>query len=244
MLNQLSGHMATNGLKRKKRRILMWKPDGETCIWKIKREIWWKYWDRWSRNVFWGREGIGIPSGLVKSWVWNFRDSLGNRNCVGSNFRKGNSERAYPFSPAVNCLSFAKIKLVSVFAHYQQKVQYHFWSTVRNLWMGTTQLCATFPWGSRTLFEINVNKCNDKSYNKTMYKRNGGPGSSVGIATAYGLDGRGIESRWGEIFRTSPDRPWGPPSLLYNGYPFPGVRWCRDVTLTPHPLLVQRSKTE
>jgi len=35
----------------------------------------------------------------------------------------------------------------------------------------------------------------------------GGPGSVVGIATAYGLDGPGIESRWGEIFRTSPDRP-------------------------------------
>ena len=34
-----------------------------------------------------------------------------------------------------------------------------------------------------------------------------GPGSLVGIATAYGLDGLGIESRWGEIFRTSPDRP-------------------------------------
>ena len=34
-----------------------------------------------------------------------------------------------------------------------------------------------------------------------------GPGSSVGKATAYGLDGPGIESRWGEIFRTSPDRP-------------------------------------
>ena len=27
----------------------------------------------------------------------------------------------------------------------------------------------------------------------------------------------------GEIFRTPPDRPWGPPSLLYNGYRvFPG----------------------
>ena len=27
----------------------------------------------------------------------------------------------------------------------------------------------------------------------------------------------------GEIFRTCPDRPWGPPSLLYNGYRvFPG----------------------
>jgi hypothetical protein len=30
-------------------------------------------------------------------------------------------------------------------------------------------------------------------------------GSSVGIATDYGLDGSGIESRWGEIFR--PSRP-------------------------------------
>jgi len=34
-----------------------------------------------------------------------------------------------------------------------------------------------------------------------------GPSSVVGIATAYGLDGPGIESRWGEIFRTSPGRP-------------------------------------
>jgi len=35
----------------------------------------------------------------------------------------------------------------------------------------------------------------------------GRPGSVVGIATAYGLDGPGIESRWVEIFRTCPDRP-------------------------------------
>ena len=47
--------------------------------------------------------------------------------------------------------------------------------------------------------------------------------SSVGRATRYGMDGPGIESRWGEIFRTSPDRPWGPPILLHNGYwVFPG----------------------
>jgi hypothetical protein len=45
-----------------------------------------------------------------------------------------------------------------------------------------------------------------------------GPGSLVGIATGYGLDGPGIESRWGEIFRSCPDRPWGPHNLLYNGY--------------------------
>ena len=46
--------------------------------------------------------------------------------------------------------------------------------------------------------------------------------SSVGIATDYGLDGPGIESRWGEIFR--PSRPaLGPTQLLYNGYRvFPG----------------------
>ena len=40
--------------------------------------------------------------------------------------------------------------------------------------------------------------------------------SSVGIATGYRLDGPGIESRQGEIFRR-PDWPWSP-SLLHNGY--------------------------
>jgi len=50
------------------------------------------------------------------------------------------------------------------------------------------------------------------------YLQRCGPGSVVGIATGYGLDGPGIESRWREIFRNCPDRPRGPPSLLYNGY--------------------------
>jgi hypothetical protein len=31
----------------------------------------------------------------------------------------------------------------------------------------------------------------------TLIIFNSGPGSSVGIATGYGLDGPGIESRWG-----------------------------------------------
>jgi len=43
-------------------------------------------------------------------------------------------------------------------------------------------------------------------FQKCMMKY-GEPGSVLGIATAYGLDGPGIESRWGEIFRTCPDRP-------------------------------------
>ena len=47
-----------------------------------------------------------------------------------------------------------------------------------------------------------------------------GPGSVVGIATGYGLDGPGIESRWGRDFTHLSGRPWGPPSLLYNGYRF------------------------
>ena len=52
-----------------------------------------------------------------------------------------------------------------------------------------------------------------------------GRDSSVGIATFYRLEGPGIESRWGEIFRTRPDLPWGPSSLLYIGTgSFPGVK--------------------
>jgi hypothetical protein len=46
----------------------------------------------------------------------------------------------------------------------------------------------------------------------------GGPGSVVGIATGYRLDGPGIEFWWGQEFFPCPDRIWGPPSLLYNGY--------------------------
>ena len=42
--------------------------------------------------------------------------------------------------------------------------------------------------------------------------------SSVGIATRYGLDGPGIESRWGKNFYTHPDWPWGPTNLLYSGF--------------------------
>jgi hypothetical protein len=70
-----------------------------------------------------------------------------------------------------------------------------------------------------------------------LYVVSSGPGNVVGTATGYELDGPGIESRWGdEIFRTCPDRPWVPPSLLYSGYRvFPGgkERPGRDADPSP-----------
>jgi hypothetical protein len=72
------------------------------------------------------------------------------------------------------------------------------------------------------IFNLNKYSCVDGTFIH-IYIWYRGPGSSVGIATDYGLDGPGIESQWGERFRTRPDRPWGPPSLLCNGYRvFPG----------------------
>jgi len=51
-------------------------------------------------------------------------------------------------------------------------------------------------------------------------KRSYGPGSVVGIATVYGLDGPGIESRWGRDFPylSRPAlRPTQPPVQLVPG---------------------------
>jgi hypothetical protein len=66
-----------------------------------------------------------------------------------------------------------------------------------------------------------------------------GRDSSVGIATRYGLDGPGIESRRGgglRDFHTCPDRPWGTPSLLYNGYRvFPEGKAVRAWRSPPTP---------
>jgi len=50
-----------------------------------------------------------------------------------------------------------------------------------------------------------------------MYVAVCGPGSSVGIATDYGLDRPG-SNPGGARFSARPDRPWGPPSPLQNGY--------------------------
>ena len=67
--------------------------------------------------------------------------------------------------------------------------------------------------GGSAIFRVNPSKEEFSCQNyttpiefieRTLYFR--GPGSSVGIATAYGLDGPGIESRWGRDF-PHPPRP-------------------------------------
>ena len=67
-----------------------------------------------------------------------------------------------------------------------------------------------------------------------------GPGSSVGIATGYELDGPGIESRWGARFSAPVQTGPGahPASRVIGTRSFPGVKSDRGVILTPHPLLV------
>ena len=65
-------------------------------------------------------------------------------------------------------------------------------------------------------------------------------GSSVVIVTGYGLDGLGIESRWGRDFPRLSRPALGPTQPPVQWVPglSPGVKSGRGVTLTPHPLLV------
>jgi hypothetical protein len=67
-----------------------------------------------------------------------------------------------------------------------------------------------------------------------------GPGSVVGIATGYGLDGPGIESRWETRFSAPVQTGPGahPAFCTMDTGSLPGLKSGRGVTLTPHPLLV------
>jgi hypothetical protein len=73
--------------------------------------------------------------------------------------------------------------------------------------------------------------------------------SAVGIATGYGLDDQGVGVRvlvGSKIFISAslPDRHWGPPSLLFNGFRglFPRGSSGRGVKLTAHLQLMLRSE--
>jgi hypothetical protein len=98
----------------------------------------------------------------------------------------------------------------------------------------------------------------------STYSITSGPGSSVGIATGYGLDGPGIESsvtlypllfiinkclkrkknpggaRFSAPVQTDPGAHLA--SCTMGSGSFSGIESGRDVTLAPYPLLVPRSK--
>jgi len=74
-----------------------------------------------------------------------------------------------------------------------------------------------------------------------------GTRSFLGVKSGRGvtLTVRGSNSGGGEIFRTCPDRPWGPPGLLYNGYRvFPGgkERPGRDADPSRHSSAVVKKE--
>ena len=95
--------------------------------------------------------------------------------------------------------------------------------------------------------EGKINIDNQQTFDTLLFSRacmwHRGPGSSVGIATGYGLDGPGIESQWGARLsapaQTGPEAH--PASCTMGAGSFPGVKNSRGVTLIPHPLLVPRS---
>ena len=66
-------------------------------------------------------------------------------------------------------------------------------------------------WNHKVLFSSRfpINIC-------AYLRAKSGPGSSVGIATDYGLEGLSVESRWGEIFH---------PSRTALGPTQPPVQW-------------------
>jgi hypothetical protein len=69
-----------------------------------------------------------------------------------------------------------------------------------------------------------------------------GPGSSIGIATDYGLDGPGWNPGGEKDFPPVQTGPGAHPASCTMGTgSFPAVKCGRGVLLTTHPLLVPRS---
>ena len=75
--------------------------------------------------------------------------------------------------------------------------------------------------------------------NDNSTPQNTGPGNSVGIATNYGIEGPGIESRWWRDFPRVQTGPGAHPASCTMC--LPEVKYGRGVSLTTHSLLAPRS---
>ena len=80
-------------------------------------------------------------------------------------------------------------------------------------------------------------------YYRTYLEFGGGQDSSVGIATRYGLDGPGIESRWGARFSAPVQTGPGahPASCATGTGSFPGIKRPGRGAGPPPPSSVPRS---
>ena len=88
----------------------------------------------------------------------------------------------------------------------------------------------------RYRFSTGASSLPDSGFFYVVPRRKRGPGGVVSIATGYGLDGPGIESRWGARFSAPVQTaPGAHPAFCTTGTgSFPGVKSSRGVTLTPH----------
>jgi hypothetical protein len=79
-----------------------------------------------------------------------------------------------------------------------------------------------FEWNSKYMYMV-LHVLFIPLYYFVLHVSGVGPVAQSVLWLATGWTVRGSNPGGGEIFRTCPDRPWGPPSLLYNGFrDFPG----------------------
>jgi len=85
---------------------------------------------------------------------------------------------------------------------------------------------------------LNLLSCNFNNF--VTSAKDSGPGSLVGVATGYGLNGPGTQTRWGRDFPHLSRPAVGPTQLscTMGTGSFSGVNNGRGVTLIPHSLLV------
>ena len=110
-------------------------------------------------------------------------------------------------------------------------------------WTKFHEFANFFPQKSVQLIELPFKSDNNNGYFTGIPVYIYGPGSSVGIATDYGLDGSGSNPGGENILPPVQTGPGAHPASCKMGTgSFPRVKCGRGVLLTTHPLLVLRSR--